>query len=315
MQQDVITVTLNPCIDKTIAIEKLVPYGLNRVVNSRSDPGGKGINVARVLKNFGVGVTVTGLIAGSQGTILKGALKQAQITEDFLEISGETRTNLKIFDESVNKTTEINETGFQVSSQMLTEFQKKFDGLLQKTSMVVLSGSLPPGVPKNFYADCISMAKARGVKALLDADGEALAAGMRAIPYAVKPNKHELEALTGRSFKNREEIVKAAMELIRTGIEVVIISLGANGAVVVNSEDAYLVDSWDIKVKSATAAGDSMVASLAYSILNQGSLFDIAKITTAAGTITASKPGTEICTFDEVQQSLEKVTVTKFSAF
>lgn len=309
MKNSVVTVTLNPSIDKTITIEKLVPYGLNRVVRSRTDPGGKGINVARVLKNFGVDVTVTGLIAGRQGEALLGALQSASIRADFLEIPGETRTNLKIFDESANKTTEINETGFEVSPQDLTGFRQKFKNFLKEAAIVVLSGSLPPGVPPDFYADCIDAANAAGVKALLDADGDALKKGIRSIPYAVKPNLHELELLSGRTFSGKKEVAEAARSLIRSGIEIVIVSMGAEGAVVAGRGEAYGVDSWDIPVKSATGAGDSMVAALASSILNHSTLAEIAKITTAAGTVTASKEGTQICLLEEVTQSLGNVTV------
>ncbi|QAT50790.1 1-phosphofructokinase [Caproiciproducens sp. NJN-50] len=310
MKQNILTVAMNPSIDKTITIEKLNPFGLNRVLDSRADPGGKGINVAKALKNFGVNVTVTGLIAGDQGKLLLNALKKDAISADFLEISGETRTNLKIFDSSVKKTTEINETGFFVSEKVLSCFQQKFAAFLENTGIVVLSGSLPPGVPADFYSGCISAAKAAGVKTLLDADGLALKEGIEAIPYAVKPNLHELEMLQGRKFNFKEEVAEAAANLIRTGIEIVIVSMGADGAVVANREETFKVDSWNICVKSATGSGDSMVAALAYSILNRSSLYDIAKITTAAGSITASKEGTQICTRDEVLQSLEKVTVT-----
>lgn len=311
MSAKVLTVTLNPSIDKTITVEKFVPYGLNRVLKTRQDPGGKGINVAKVLKNFGVDVTVFGLIAGSQGKLLKDFLNRAEIETDFLQIPGETRTNLKIFDESINKMTEINETGFQVTPEILDSFRNKFKESIQGAAMVVLSGSLPPGIPDDFYAECIAVAKSEGIKTVLDADAGALSEGIKAVPYAVKPNIHELELLNGRHFTNSNEVVDAVKALINTGIEIVIVSMGADGAIVANKDEAYKVDSWDIAVKSATGAGDSMVGSLVYSLLRNDSLYEIAKITTAAGTITASKEGTQICTGNEVLQSLENVTVKK----
>lgn len=311
MSAKVLTVTLNPSIDKTITVEKFVPYGLNRVLKTRQDPGGKGINVAKVLKNFGVDVTVFGLIAGSQGKHLTDFLNRAEIGTDFLQIPGETRTNLKIFDESINKMTEINESGFQVTPEILDSFRNKFKESIRGAAMVVLSGSLPPGIPDDFYAECIAVAKSEGIKTVLDADAGALAEGIKAVPYAVKPNIHELELLNGRHFTNSNEVVDAVKALINTGIEIAIVSMGADGAIVANKDEAYKVDSWDIPVKSATGAGDSMVGSLVYSLLKNDSLYEIAKITTAAGTITASKEGTQICTENEVLQSLENVTVKK----
>lgn len=311
MAGNVIAVTVNPSIDKTIAIRELIPYGLNRVLESRLDPGGKGINVARVLHSFETNVTVTGFIAGNTGKQLLSFLKEAQLPADFLDIEGETRTNLKVFDQKAGKTTEINESGAEVSPADLEIFKEKFRNLCKNTEVAVVSGSLPPGVPKNFYAQCIEMAKAEQVKTILDADGEALAEGLKAIPYAVKPNIHELEGLLGRELKTPKDVLAAAREFIAKGIAIVIVSMGPDGAVVADAKEAYKVDSWDIPVKSATGAGDSMVGSLAYSIVHGDSLYDIAKITTAAGTITASKPGTQICTKPEVLDSLHFVTVTK----
>lgn len=311
MHEKIAAVTLNPSIDKTITIDQLTPYGLNRVKCSRLDPGGKGINVARVLKNFGADVTVSGLVAGDNGRRLTEFLKKSEIAYDFLHIDGDTRTNLKIFDERANKMTEINESGSFIEEQIQSDYKQKFQGLMQSVGIVVLSGSLPPGVPTDFYADCIAIAKEQGVKTLLDADGEALKRGIEAIPYAIKPNIHELEMLIGKKCEDQRAIVDAVRELIDRGIEVVIVSMGPDGAIVADKNESYKVDSWDIPVKSTVGAGDSMVGSLAWSFLKGSTLYDIAKITTAAGTITASKAGTEICALDEVVGSLDNVTVRK----
>ena len=159
MNGKIVTVTLNPSIDKSISIDTIVPYGLNRVINSRTDPGGKGINVARVLKNFGVDVTALGLIAGSQGKLLTDYLKRMEIKTDFLEIDGETRTNLKILNNSVNRITEINETGVCVTPDDLNRFREKYKIYAEQSDVIVLSGSLPPGISQDFYAECISIAK------------------------------------------------------------------------------------------------------------------------------------------------------------
>jgi 1-phosphofructokinase len=307
----IVAITLNPSIDKTIAIDHLVPYGLNRVKNYRLDPGGKGINVARVLKNFGANVIVSGLNAGENGKLLMKFLEKARIDSDFLQIEGETRTNLKIFDESVNKMTEINESGFFIDSEIQASFKMKFQSLMRETDIVVLCGSLPPGVPLDFYAECIEIAKKQGVKTLLDADGEALQKGLGAIPYAVKPNIHELEMLIGRKCTNNDDVIQAAKKLINKGVEIVIVSMGSDGAIVADKNEVFKVDSWNIPVKSTVGAGDSMVGALAYSVQREASLFDIAKITTAAGTITASKAGTEICGLDETLGSLANVIVHK----
>ncbi len=304
-----ITVTMNPSLDKTITIDKLIPYGLNRVKSSRLDPGGKGINVAKVLESFKVDTLISGLIAGEQGKTLKGFLEQSGMNFSFLEIDGDTRTNIKLVDVSENKTTEINENGFSVSPQSLDQYKEMFKAQLENVSLAVLAGSLPPGVPADFYAECIEIAKSKGVLTILDADGEPLKEGIKAVPYAVKPNIHELEAITGRRLQSKNEVLAAAKELLAAGIEIVIVSMGADGAIVADKNEAFAVESWDADIKSTVGAGDSMVGSLAYAILSGKSLYDIAKITTAAGTVTASKEGTQICTMSEVIESLDKVTV------
>lgn len=309
MAGKVVAVTLNPSIDRTIIVPELVPYSLNRVEQSQLDPGGKGINVSRVLRSFGTDVVVTGFIAGSAGRLLKGFLTDAQLAEDLLEIPGETRTNIKIFDHKERKTTEINESGCTVRPEDFEQFTEKFRGLCANAEAAVLSGSLPPGVPADTYAKLIGIAKAAGVYTILDADGEALRAGIGSLPTAVKPNIHELEALVGRTLGTPQEILTAARELIRGGIGIVIVSMGPDGAVVADAHEAYRVESWDIPVKSATGAGDSMVGSLADALLRGAPLEDIARVTTAAGTITASKPGTQLCTKPEVLATLGLVTV------
>lgn len=305
----VIAVALNPSIDKTIQIQELLQYALNRVTQSEADPGGKGINVARVLHNFQTEVSVTGFVAGKTGRRLLAFLQQKQIPEDFLEINGETRTNLKVFDQKAKKTTEFNEVGCPITRENLKAFKEKFQSLCQGAGIVVLSGSLPPGVPDNIYAELISIAKAQGARTILDADGKALQEGLKGIPYAIKPNIHELADLVGRNLHTPQEVLEAARELISSGISLVIVSMGADGAVVADAQEAYRVHSWDIPVQSATGAGDSMVGSLAYALLQNASLQDIARLTTAAGTITASKPGTQLCEQAEVIESLPLVTI------
>lgn len=309
MRNKVITVTMNPSVDKTIVLEQLVPYGLNRVVSSRLDPGGKGINVGRVLHGFGADVTATGLIAGTQGAFLLERLGEEGLDFDFMEIEGETRTNLKIVDNSVGKVTEINEQGFSVLPHQLEAFLERLETCSAQAEIVVLSGSLPPGAPDDFYAQCTEIAKNNGARVLLDADGAALFEGLKAMPYAVKPNLHELELLFHRKFDHLREIADAARELAAGGIGVVIVSMGSDGAIIAGQGELYKTGCWDIEVRSTVGAGDAMTAALSYSLMKQESLLDAARMATAAGTITASKSGTRFCTLEEMLASVEKVKV------
>jgi 1-phosphofructokinase len=307
MKPSIITVTLNPALDKTLILPHLHIGALNRVQHVRLDPGGKGINVARVLKNFDVDCKATGLIAGTQGRQLLIRLEEEEMQVDFYEVHGETRTNLKIVDEQMKITTEINELGFDIRLTDLNDFQKKLSTLVHSNSMVVLGGSLPLGAPDHIYRDYIEMVNEIGAKVILDADGPALEEGIKAKPFAIKPNIYELEQLVGHSFESEEAIVSAGKHLVESGISIVLISMGAQGSIVLNENEAYRVKPFPIKPESTVGAGDSMVAALVYSLLTNKSLEETAVWTTTAGTITASKPGTQVCTLSEVKGHVSQV--------
>lgn len=302
--------TLNPAIDKTVVVEQFEEGGLNRVrPDIKNDPGGKGINVAKVLQRFNVDVLATGLIAGQQGKKLLASLNQMQIKTDFTEIAGETRTNLKIVDLAKKQTTEVNEPGFTVGEKSLADFTNKLAAHLTDVSYLVLGGSFPQGVPSTIYHDFIKKAEIHGVKTILDAEGEAFREGLKAQPYAVKPNAYELEVYFGRKLATIEDLVIAGRQLIEMGVKLVIISMGKDGAIIMDEMEIFQAATLPIKPDSTVGAGDSMVGVLVYCLLHNMSLKEIAKWTSAAGGITASKQGTEVCTFDEVKMAAEKIEV------
>jgi 1-phosphofructokinase len=311
MNSNVVTVTLNPALDKTVVIPRLDVGGLNRVQKLRVDPGGKGINVARVLNKFGINTTATGLLAGSQGQLLLNYLNLEKIPADFLTIPGETRTNLKIVDDSSNVTTEINEAGFEVATADMNTFTAKLSTMLETAACLVLSGSLPPQVEPAIYRQFIELANRSGVKVILDADDEALAEGIQAVPFAIKPNIHELEQLTGCKMADERDIVRACQRLLDQGIQIIIVSMGAQGAIVMNCLEAYRVKVGAIIPQSTVGAGDSMVGALVYSLLSQHSLAETARWAVAAGTVTALKSGTQVCSLQEVEQFLNQVSIEK----
>ncbi|MBP2637029.1 MAG: 1-phosphofructokinase (fructoso 1-phosphate kinase) [Firmicutes bacterium] len=311
MKSSVVTVTLNPAIDKTVVVEKLNVGGLNRVQSVRMDPGGKGINVAKVLNQFGVRVTAAGLIAGTQGQNLLNYLSLEKIAASFLPIAGETRTNLKIVDNSSNCTTEINEAGFVVGYTEIDRFKTQLSELLNDAAYLVLSGSLPPGVGTGIYRELVELAKGKGVKTILDADDAALLEGIQAAPFAIKPNIHELEKLAGIELADDREVIRAARTILAQGIELIIVSMGSQGAIIMDKTATYRVRTEPIVPQSTVGAGDSMVAVLAYSLLNRYSLEETAQWVTAAGTVTASKPGTQVCSLAEVRQFIDKVKINR----
>lgn len=314
MKAKVVTVTLNPALDKTVTVERFQYGEVNRVCQLRVDAGGKGINVAKVLHRFGVPVLATGLIAGTQGDQLVKRLAEDGVPFDFVEVPGETRVNLKIVDAAHKVTTEINEPGFSVAPQDLARFTEKLAALLDEAAVLVLSGSLPRGVAPSVYADFIRLAHEKGVKAIFDADGPALGEGLRARPFAVKPNAAELERLVGRPLAGEADVVAAARTLREAGVSLVVVSLGKDGAVVLDRQEGFRVWPFTVEPQSTVGAGDAMVAAMAYALLEGLSLEELARWATAAGTVTAAKSGTQVCTLAEVRAALDRVRVAALEA-
>lgn len=316
MKKDtVITVSMNPALDKTVTVDTFTVAGLNRIKDARVDAGGKGINVAKVLKRFNADVTAWGIQAGEEGRLLARMVEQQGIPFFFLEAEGRTRTNLKVVDEAKKETTELNEPGPFITEKVLTDFLDHFEKAMPAAAVLVLGGSLPPGAPQDLYRQMILIASRYGVKTILDADGEALRLGITASPYALKPNIHELEALVGQTLEQERDIVNAAKGLLGDGIQCVIVSMGAKGSILVSGNEAIRARPFPIVPLSTVGAGDSMVAALAFCLLEGKTLEETARWTTAAGSITASKPGTEVCTLSEVKEKLELVSISPISMF
>lgn len=191
----VITVTLNPALDKTLTIENFKLGAVNRVSNIRYDIGGKGINVSKVLKNFNVDSVCTGFLGGIWESYFIEELNNRKISSKFIHINESTRTNTKVVD-SVNKVyTDINEAGPSIKNKELEDFIKTFSDLCKKDDIVVLSGGVSPSVPSNIYGELIKIAKEKGAVTILDAEGELLEKGIKEKPDIIKPNIHELKNL------------------------------------------------------------------------------------------------------------------------
>ena len=258
------TVTLNPAIDKTVVIENLHTGGVNRILSSREDAGGKGINVSKCLQNLGQESVAAMVLAGQTGKRLDVMLKAMKIHMLRVHTEGENRTNLKIIDPVKGENTDINEPGPKIDGELLEQMKKKLGHSAAKGDIVVLSGSLPKGAPADLYGDWIRHFKKLGVCVYLDADGEAMRAGLAAVPYMVKPNNEELAALLGKEKLTLEEMAAEGVRLHQSGIAEVVISLGGDGALFVSSDGVFRAEGLRVPVKSTVGAGDSMVAAMAY---------------------------------------------------
>lgn len=289
----IVTVTLNPAVDKTIEIDDFAVGKVNRVSSARLDAGGKGINVSKVIKSLKEDSKAMGVLAGQNGSFIKDYLDSAGIQNDFLFINGETRTNIKVVDKVKHTNTDINESGPSVSEEKLDELYRRFSENVNENSVLVLSGSIPQNVGKSIYRVWTERAKQKGVKVVLDADGELLRQGIEAGPYLIKPNIHELEGLFGQKINSMDEVVKLTRKFFDYGIEIVAVSLGGDGALFIKKDVVILAQGIKVEVKSTVGAGDSMVAALALAIDKEYDFEEAVRLSVACGTASVMMSGTQ----------------------
>src|SRR5947209_10301664 len=223
----IITVTLNPALDKTLQVPNFSPGRRHRSVDQITMPGGKGINVARVIKRLGQPVIATGIAGGATGTRIVEAWNDEGILGAFVRIRDESRTNTAVLDPTSGLQTEINERGPSVSPQELELFHDKLLYLAKGASMCVFAGSLPRGIDTTVYAELIRDVKRLGVTTIIDTDGEPLRLAMRAEPDIVSPNELEAEELVGQEFNDVEDRAQAVIEMTRLGAREAIMTMHA----------------------------------------------------------------------------------------
>jgi 1-phosphofructokinase len=256
------TLTLNPALDKTAELAELKVGALNRLENVRQDPGGKGINVSKVLAELGCPSTIGGFLGTGVGSVIKQALNR--FDTDFVEVSSPSRTNLKIVQPG-GTLTELNEPGLSVDPQDVEQLLGKLAEYSGPDAVVVLSGSLAQGVPTDFYVSAARIVHGAGGRVLLDADGPAFAQALAEHPDFAKPNWYELALYLGIDgpAPEPEQIAEYAEEL---GVPNAAVSLGGDGAVFVAENQAWAAEALHVPVRSTVGAGDSMVAAFAYAL-------------------------------------------------
>lgn len=287
----IITVTLNPAVDKVMVIKDFKAGRVNRASKIMVEAGGKGINVSKTIASIGGRSKALGILAGPSGSFIEKSLGEQNIDKAFVYVDGETRTNVKISDPISNRVTDINEPGPIVSHEDIDKLSKLLFNSLSKDDLLVLTGSTPQGVDVSIYKTWIEKAKASGIRCVLDADGELLRNGVEAGPYLIKPNIHELERLYGVQTNNVDEVVDLAKRLLAKGTEMVAVSRGEKGAVFVTEAWVAVVEGIKTKVKSTVGAGDAMVAALSYGIHEKLESEEIIKLAVACGTATVMSYG------------------------
>jgi 1-phosphofructokinase len=275
------TLTLNPAIDETITLDALVPGQVHRARAVRQNAGGKGINVASCLADWGVDVSAHGLL-GRDNTAPFDALFAAKpITDAMVRVDGATRVNLKLVDNA--DTTDINLDGLAVTDETLATVLDGLAAMAAAGDMVVLAGSLPPGCPPACYARQVARLRDAGVHVLLDASGDPLARALAApvLPHVIKPNRDELAAWAGEPLPDTAAILAAARALNARGVAQVVVSMGSEGALFVSAEGAMHAQLSLPRIASTVGAGDAMVAGLAAAHVAGLGLAETARLATA----------------------------------
>ncbi len=303
------TVTLNPSLDEHISVNGLVVEEANRWSKLRRYAGGKGIDVSRAIHEMGGRTVAYGFTGGAQGRAVEILLDEEGVPFSFTPIEQETRTNFIITDTKTAQQTIINAPGPRISKKELERFYRKVREIHPKPDLIVASGSLPRGVPDNIYYDIIFEAKEHGAKTILDSAGKWLAEGIKAKPYLIKPNVHEAEELLKRELPNEEAIIKAALDLVEMGIEVVVISRGEDGIIAATKKNIIKAVTVPVKVRSTVGAGDCTIAGLALKLANKESLIEACRLAVAMGTAAVLTPGTELCHRADVERLLPQVKV------
>lgn len=309
----VLTVTLNPAIDQTVVIPNFVAGQVNRVTSSTFQPGGKGVNVAAVLADAGLQVGVTGFLGEENDAPFCALFTDKAISDAFIRIGGQTRISIKITDPVQAQTTDINFAGQPPAPADVDRLLNALDAL--DSPWVVLAGSIPPGLPATIYRDIVAQVQAQGRKVALDTSGEALRHAVAAQPAILKPNIHELAELVGDELVQPTDVVHAAHDLLGGSTELVVVSMGGDGALFVCREQAVLARPPRVTVQSTVGAGDAMVAGLVAAAVAELDLAEQARLATAYSLDVITHHGTGLSTLESVayyrrQVSVEPVTRT-----
>jgi 1-phosphofructokinase len=309
----IVTVTLNPALDKTVTLPMFHIGQVNRVEKMRLDPGGKGINVSKTIHALHGKSIAMGILGGWAGRYIKTCLDKAGIGNDFAFVRETTRTNLKIIDPELHTNTDINEPGLAVSSRAINRVFESLAAKVTAGDTVVLAGKTPPGTDEHLYAEWTQRLHQKGVRVCLDADGPLLVHGANALPEIIKPNEEEFSRLVGRPLRSIEDIARAALDINRRGIGLIMVSLGEKGALFVRGGRVKFARGIKVPVKSTVGAGDAALAALVLACERGEDFTDAIRLAIAAGTAAVMCEGTETIALDLVRELLPQVIVEDFS--
>lgn len=299
----------NPCVDRTVAIERFAYGGMNRILEERLDGSGKGVNVALASVQLGMEAACVGLLAEERGALIEDRLVAGRCQAEFVPVPGAVRVNMKVLDRSTGTITEINEAGAPVPPEAVDAMVALAVRWAARSSHIVLTGSTPPGCPIDIYRRVTEEIKraAPACRVVLDAEGARMTEGLKALPHIIKPNRYELELLCGRELPTIEDVHAEAQRLLTAGIALVAVSLGGDGAYVSDGKQAFFAPAMNVPVRSTVGAGDSLVAGLLLAQEAGANLADAFRSAVAAATSSVTTEGTSLIDRALYQQFLPQV--------
>lgn len=307
----ILTVTLNAAIDKRYVVENYQVGEVNRVKECAYVAGGKGLNVSKTAAIAGAEVLATGFVGGHAGAYITEAVEKQGVATDFIQVKGESRSCINIYD-TVNKTqTEFLEPGVVVSEEEQRAFYLKFDQLLTKCDVAAMSGSVPKGIGTDMYPKLVAMAKAAGKKVIVDTSGALLEEVVKAKPNMIKPNIDEIRLLTGRQILDREELIEAGIELQQSGIERVVISLGADGSLMFVDEGVYQAIVPKIDAVNTVGCGDCMTAGFAISFAQGMTPQEALRFASATSAASAMREETGYFETEDMKALFDQIEIKK----
>lgn len=308
--KSVVTLTLNPAIDVSTSVAKVAPTHKLRCAKSISHPGGGGINVARVISRMGGNVTTVYPRGGISGQLLQRLVESEGLSNITFAVTEETRESFTVLETESGA-----EYRFVLPGHSLTgaEWQTGLDTLerlSEPPDVIVMSGSLPPGVPSDFYAQATRVMKDRGAKVVLDTSGPALAAGLKEGLFLIKPNLRELQELTGQTLQDEASWIQACSSLVASGqVEVIALTLGDKGALLVSQTNILRAPALAIHAASTVGAGDSFLGAMIWALSSGHDLEMAFRYGVAAGSAALLSAGTQLCHRHDVERLYKQVVV------
>ena len=308
----IVTLTMNPAIDKSSTVNRVIAERKLRCTRPRYEPGGGGINVSRVIHKLGGESTAIYLAGGMTGQMLRELIDKEGLTHYPVLIKGLSRENLIILEKSTGQQFRFSMPGPTLSDREWQQCLQQLSACDPKPDYIVASGSLPPGVPDDFYARVAHVATDLGAKAIVDTSGKALRLAAGAGVYIIKPNLRELTELMGKEITNESTLEAIAMEIVNSGqSEMVVVSLGAAGVLMASREGCEQLRSPTVPIVSKVGAGDSMVAGIVLSLARGKPLQEAIRFGVAAGAAAVMTPGTELCRREDTERLYQQMTLKK----